>query len=101
MNLIWTLGYRSLTLVFDDRTSSPLRCIAMVMIWNQLAGGDHDYCAILVIINSALQIILYAPYALLFVNVIWDDEALTMLEYGVTAIAVLIVSSTVELSAFE
>lgn len=34
---------------------------AQVMIWNQLAGGDHNYCAILVVINSILQIALYAP----------------------------------------
>ena len=46
------------------------RCIAMVMIWNQLAHGDTDYCAILVIVNSALQIVLYSPLSLLFVNVI-------------------------------
>ncbi|CAO3639525.1 unnamed protein product [Cunninghamella echinulata] len=46
------------------------RCIAMVMIWNQLAGGDPDYCAILVAINSILQIALFSPYAVLFINVI-------------------------------
>lgn len=73
------------------------RCIAMVMIWNQLAGGDHNYCAILVIINSIMQIVLYSPYALLFINVIGGngetDEALK-LDYGPVAIAVLIVSTT-------
>ncbi|KAI9304579.1 arsenical-resistance protein [Cunninghamella echinulata] len=46
------------------------RCIAMVMIWNQLAGGDPNYCAILVAINSILQIALFSPYAVLFINVI-------------------------------
>ncbi|KAI9031860.1 sodium bile acid symporter family-domain-containing protein [Phycomyces nitens] len=46
------------------------RCIAMVLIWNQLAGGDADYCAILVAINSVLQIALYSPYAKLFINII-------------------------------
>ncbi|KAJ7500985.1 arsenical-resistance protein ACR3 [Mycena galericulata] len=44
------------------------RCIAMVLIWCQLAKGDTNYCAILVVINSVLQIILYSPYTLLFVN---------------------------------
>jgi len=61
----------------------------MVMIWNQLAKGDGDYCAILVIINSVLQIILYSPMSLLFINVI-SGERTFKLEYGQTAIAVLI-----------
>ncbi|KAF8579323.1 arsenical-resistance protein ACR3 [Ramaria rubella] len=65
------------------------RCIAMVMIWNQLAGGDMNYCAILVVINSVLQIILYSPYALLFVNVI-GGEAGVHVNYGKVAKSVLI-----------
>ena len=39
------------------------RCIAMVMIWTSIAKGDVDVCAIVVIINSLLQIVLYAPMA--------------------------------------
>lgn len=46
------------------------RCIAMVLIWNGLAGGDANYGAILVSINSILQMILYAPYALFLIKVI-------------------------------
>ncbi|KAF8490895.1 sodium bile acid symporter family-domain-containing protein [Gautieria morchelliformis] len=65
------------------------RCIAMVMIWNQLAGGDMNYCAILVVINSVLQIILYAPYALLFVNVI-GGQAGVHVDYASVAKSVLI-----------
>ncbi|KAL7409993.1 arsenical-resistance protein ACR3 [Mrakia frigida] len=65
------------------------RCIAMVMIWNHLAGGDGDYCAVLVIINSVLQIILYSPMSLLFVNVIGGEDSLR-LDYGNTALAVVI-----------
>lgn len=42
------------------------RCIAMVLIWTGLAGGDNEYCAILVAINSILQMVLFAPLALLF-----------------------------------
>jgi ACR3 family arsenite transporter len=61
----------------------------MVMIWNQLAEGDGDYCAILVIINSILQIILYSPMSLFFINVISGQNTLT-LQYGKTAIAVCI-----------
>lgn len=41
-----------------------------VLIWTGLAGGDEQYCAILVAVNSILQIVLYAPLAILFVNVI-------------------------------
>lgn len=62
----------------------------MVMIWNQLAGGNGDYCAILVIINSILQIILYSPMSLFFINVISQEDSFRRLEYGTTAIAVLI-----------
>lgn len=46
------------------------RCIAMVLIWTGLAGGDEEYCAILVAANSVLQMVLYAPLAILFVKVI-------------------------------
>ncbi|GAQ89538.1 arsenite transporter [Klebsormidium nitens] len=46
------------------------RCIAMVLIWNQLACGDTDFCAILVAFNSILQIVLYAPAVLFFLNVV-------------------------------
>ncbi|KAG2142204.1 sodium bile acid symporter family-domain-containing protein [Suillus cothurnatus] len=66
------------------------RCIAMVMVWNHLAGGDGEYCAILVVINSLLQIVLYSPYAVLFVNVIGHTEQGVHLAYGSVAISVLI-----------
>ncbi|KZT26827.1 arsenical-resistance protein ACR3 [Neolentinus lepideus HHB14362 ss-1] len=68
------------------------RCIAMVMIWNQLAKGDADYCAILVVFNSLLQIVLYSPYALLFINILGGqakDKGIN-LAYGDVAISVLI-----------
>jgi len=67
------------------------RCIAMVLIWCQLAKGDGNYCAILVVINSVLQVILYSPYTLLFVNIVGGrDTAHTHLAYGRVAISVLI-----------
>lgn len=65
------------------------RCIAMVMIWNGLAGGDHNYCAILVAFNSLIQIVLYAPYALFLINVIGGSDDLKI-DYGTVAIQVLI-----------
>ncbi|KAJ6502725.1 sodium bile acid symporter family-domain-containing protein [Mycena vitilis] len=67
------------------------RCIAMVLIWCGLAKGDGNYCAILVVINSVLQMILYSPYTLLFVNVVGGREVShTHLDYGGVAISVLI-----------
>ncbi|KAI0784190.1 sodium bile acid symporter family-domain-containing protein [Abortiporus biennis] len=68
------------------------RCIAMVLIWNELAGGDREYCAILVVMNSLLQIVIYSPMAVFFINIIGHaqgDEKLR-LEYGNVAISVLI-----------
>ncbi|KAJ5678953.1 arsenite efflux transporter ArsB [Penicillium macrosclerotiorum] len=50
------------------------RCIAMVLIWTGLAGGDGDFCAILVAINSVLQMVLFAPLAIFFIQVISDDD---------------------------
>ncbi|ETS63083.1 hypothetical protein PaG_02858 [Moesziomyces aphidis] len=65
------------------------RCIAMVMIWNKIARGDSTTCAIIVIFNSILQIVLYAPLAVLFVNVISNDDKF-QLDYSDVAIAVAI-----------
>lgn len=65
------------------------RCIAMVLIWNKIARGDAEVCAILVIINSILQILLYAPYGLWFINIISGSNSFR-LAYGDTAISVLI-----------
>lgn len=45
------------------------RCIAMVLICNQLAKGHPEFCAILVAVNSVLQIVLYAPLALFYLKV--------------------------------
>ncbi|KAF2128145.1 arsenical-resistance protein ACR3 [Dothidotthia symphoricarpi CBS 119687] len=46
------------------------RCIAMVLIWTDLAGGDGDYCAVLVAFNSILQIVLFAPFAIFYVQIV-------------------------------
>lgn len=49
------------------------RCIAMVLIWTDLAGGDSDYCAVLVAFNSILQMVLFAPFAVFYVRVVSGD----------------------------
>ena len=45
-------------------------CIAMVLIWNELAAGNQEMCAVCVGVNSLLQIVLFVPYAFLFLTVL-------------------------------
>lgn len=92
--LMFTLAWLLLPDLPEYRTGLIViglaRCIAMVLIWNELACGDRDAAAVLVAINSAFQVVAFAGLGWFYLQVLprWLGLSTTSADFSIAAITV-------------